>query len=171
MNRTETEALTEVLNDVTRPERDRAIARAALDAAKVDAPALSAIELLQELLVASNKPLPLIPYHDVHSFCTARGWQSPSVRDLFDRWRDAYFLTRAGRRDVERIAEYLREHDLDQFGAALEMWRESEFKSADRLIRALEVIATSPEHGSYHDGATVDGCKQFLAEMRRRTAQ
>src|SRR5258708_5158920 len=100
MNRTE--ALREVLHDVTRPESERAIARAALNAANVNATSAPAADLLQELLSASNKPLPLIPYFEVHAFCSAHGWQSQSVRELFDRWRDAYFLTQAGRKDAER---------------------------------------------------------------------
>src|SRR6266403_1149417 len=119
MNRTE--ALTEVLNDVTRPERDRAIARAALDGASVNPTSVPASDLLQELLLASNKPLHLMPYFEVHSFCSARGWQLQSVRQLFDQWRDAYFEAQAGRRDVERIAEYLRNHDLEDWGHALEI--------------------------------------------------
>jgi hypothetical protein len=168
MNRIE--ALTEVLNDVTRPESERAIARAALDAARVNATSAPTSDLLQELLLASNKPLPLIPYFEVHSFLSTRGW-SKAAREVYDLWLDAYFTTDNGRQDAERIAGYLRKHDLNEFGAALEMWRDSGFKSADRLMRALEVIASSPERGSYHDRATVEECKQFLAEMRRRTAQ
>src|SRR5258708_25459625 len=132
MNRTE--ALREVLHDVTRSEKERAIARAALNAANVNATSVPASDLLQELLLASNKPLQLIPYFEVHSFCTARGWQSQSVRELFDRWRDAFFETQAGRADAERIAEYLRQHDMDELGHTLEVWKDSRWTASERVI-------------------------------------
>lgn len=164
MNRTE--ALTEVLNDVTRPERERAIARAALDAAKVNASSVSASELLQELLLATNKPLPMIPYFEVHSFCTARGWQSPSVRELFDQWRDVYFETQAGHGDVERIASYIRNHDLEEWGHALEIWKVSAWKASGRLLDVLERITAN--QGGVHTAEVVENAQQFLTELKRR---
>jgi hypothetical protein len=165
MNRTE--ALTEVLHDVTRPESDRAIARAALNAANANATSAPASDLLQELLVASNKPLSLIPYFEVHAFCTARGWQAPSVQELFDRWRDAHFLTQAGRKDAERIAEYLRDHDLDELGYALELWKDSAFKDSSKLTDTLQRITAN--RGSIHATEAAEQAGQFLDELKRRT--
>jgi hypothetical protein len=166
MNRTE--ALTEVLHDVTRPESERAIARAALNAANVNATSVPTSDLLQELLLASNKPLQLIPYFEVHAFCTARGWQSQSVRELFDRWRDAYFETQAGRRDAERIAEYIGNHDYEELGHALELWKDSGWKASDRLIDVLERIAAN--RGGVHAEDAMEQARQFLNELKRRTA-
>jgi hypothetical protein len=163
MNRTE--ALTEVLRDPTRSEKDRDIARAALDAAHADRPDPT----LSELLQVTGKPLQQITYHEVHAFCSARGW--PRMRDLYDRWLDAYWATERGRKDAERIAGYLRQHDLDEWGAGLRDWKKSNFKRSDRLIRALEVIADSPNRGNYHDPEIVSGASKFLAEMKRRTSQ
>jgi hypothetical protein len=158
------EALEAVLADPTRSERDKDIARAALD--KTQASVTDAA--MSELLLQLNKPLTQISYHEIYAFCGAHGW--PKTRPLYDLWLNAYFTTESGRKDAERIAGYLRQHDIGEFGAALEMWRDGGFKSADRLIRALEVIASSPERGNYHDGATVKACKQFLEEMQRGTA-
>src|SRR5258708_33519318 len=145
MNRTE--ALTEVLHDVTRSEKERAIARAALNAANVNATSVPASDLLQELLLASNKPLQLIPYFEVHSFCSARGWQSHSVQELFGRWRDAYFLTQAGHKDVERTAEDLRDHDLDEMGYALQLWNDSCWKANHSLTEVLNLISANGSGG------------------------
>jgi hypothetical protein len=164
-----TEALTAVLHDVTRPESERAIARAALDAANVDATTAPASDLLQELLVASNKPLPLIPYFEVHSFCTARGWQSQSVQELFDRWRDAHFQAQTGRNDAERIAEYLRDHDMNEMGYALEQWKDSGWKASGRLIDVLERITAN--RGGVHTTEAVEHAQQFLTELKRRASQ
>jgi hypothetical protein len=164
-----TEALTEVLNDVTRPESERAVARAALNAANVNATSAPAADLLQELLLASNKPLHLIPYFEVHSFCAARGWQSQSIQELFARWRDAYFLTGAGRKDAQRIAEYLRNHDLDEMGYALELWKDSGFKDSHKLIDALERIAAN--NGGVHRAEVAEQACQFFSELKRRASQ
>jgi hypothetical protein len=166
MNRTE--ALTEVLNDVTRPERERAIARAALDAVRVSASSVPVSELLQELLLASDKPLHMVPYFEVHSFCSAHGWQSQSVLELFERWRDVYCETQAGRGDVERIASCIRNHDFEDWGHALELWKDSGWKASNRLIDVLERIAGN--RGGVHTGEVVGQARQYLDELKRRTA-
>jgi hypothetical protein len=163
MNRTE--ALTEVLRDPTRSEKERDVARAALARTHADATDAARNELLQ----LSSKPLPEIAYHDIHTFCSERGWRN--TRDVYEQWLQARFNTDSGRPDLLRAAEYLRAHDLNEWDGGLRDWRDSGFKSAARLISALEVIASSPERGNYHDRATVEACKQFLAEIQRGSAQ
>ncbi len=158
------EALETVLRDPSRSERDRAVARAALNAAQTRA----TDSAVSDLLLIADKPLGQIAYHAVHSFCSGRGWRN--TRDVYEQWLQARFNTDYGRADLQRAGEYLRSHDLTEFDAGLRDWKQSAFKSTDRLIRALEVIVSSPERGNYHDAASVDECKRFLAEMRRRTA-
>ncbi len=156
------EALEAVLRDPSRSEKDRAVARTALNATQARATGSA----VKELLLLADKPLTQIAYHDVHNFCSQRGWRN--TRDVYEQWLQARFSTDTGRADLQRAAEYLRSHDLTEWDAGLRDWKSSQFKSADRLIRALEVIASSPEHGNYHDETTADECKQFLAEIRRR---
>ena len=158
------DALSQVLQDPTRSARDKEIARTALNATQ----ARATDSALNELLLIADKPLGQIGYHAIHQFCSERGWRN--TRDVYEQWLRARFNTDSGRADLQRAAEYLRSHDLTELDAGLRDWKSSQFKSADRLIRALEVIATSPERGNYHDSPTVEECKQFLAEMRRRTA-
>jgi hypothetical protein len=110
-----------------------------------------------------------ISYFDVYAFCGGRGW--PKTRGLFDRWRAAHFTTPSGQKDLERIADYLRKSDLEQFDGALEDWKDFGFKSTERLIAALEQIADSPTRGNYHNDETVEAATIFLTELRRRAGQ
>ncbi len=160
------DALKAVLSDPSRSQREKEIAAAALKA-NVNASAPTS-DLLQELLLASNKPLPLIPYFEVHAFCSTRGWQSHSVQELFDRWRDAYFQTQHGRQNAARIAEYVRKHDIEEWGYALEQWKDSGWKASERLIDVLERITANC--GGIHAGEVVEHAQEFLIEMKRRTA-
>jgi len=159
MNRTE--ALTEVLRDPTRSAKDRDIAARAL---QIESAATDAT--LTELLQTTGKPLERITYHDAHAFCSARGW-SPQSRELFDRWLfDGYFKTDRGRKDVERAARYLVDADMNEWGYALEVWKDSGFKDCGKLVGVLERIADA----SCHVPESVEHARQFLTELRRRTA-
>jgi len=159
------DALSQVLQDPTRSQRDKDIARAALDRARANVTDAAMSELLLQL----DKPLTQTSYYEIHAFCGARGW--PKTRPLYDLWLNAYFTTENGRQDALRIAEYLRKHDLDEWGYAADEWRDSGFKSTTRLIGVLERITDSPDRGNYHLRETVEMCRELLADMRRRAGE
>jgi hypothetical protein len=48
-------------------------------------------------------------------------------------WLDSYFTAESGRTDAQRIAGYLRQHDLAEWDAGLRDWKDSNFKRSDRL--------------------------------------
>jgi hypothetical protein len=123
-----------------------------------------------ELLQTVNKAdLASVSYREVHEFCSARGW--PKTRPLYLRWFDAYCTTATGQGDVERMAEYLRAHDFEEWRGAAEEWRDSGHKSFSRLIRVLDLIADSPNRGNYHSAETVEECQLLAVEMRRRAGE
>src|SRR5713101_1214184 len=96
------DALALVIQDPTRSQRDKDIARAALDKAQASATDSS----VSELLLFADKPLAQIAYHDVHNFCSQRGWRRS--RGIYDEWLHAHFNTDAGHAELQRAAEYLR---------------------------------------------------------------
>jgi len=120
-------------------------------------------QLEVELTASLGKPLMGVEYLDIHRFCGERGWNNS--RALFDRWLTQ---TESGRRDLQRAASYLREDDLNSWDAGMTEWRDSDWKSPQRLIAALETIAASPERGNYHDAETVQHAAGFLAALQRR---
>jgi hypothetical protein len=157
------DALEAVLTDPTRSERDKTIARAALDRAQANVTDAAVSELLLQL----NKPLTQTGYHEIYAFCGAQGW--PKARPLYDLWLNAYFTTECGRKDAERIAEYLRDHDINEMGYALEQWKDSGWKASGRLIDVLERIAAN--RGTVHTTEAVEQAQQFLTELKRRASQ
>src|SRR5882762_3493565 len=98
--------LSQVLQDPTRSQRDKDIARTALKATQTRV----TDSAVSELLLIADKPLAQIAYHDVHKFCSERGWRN--TRDVYEQWLRARFNTDYGRPDLHRAAEYLRSHDL-----------------------------------------------------------
>src|SRR5258707_1381615 len=107
--------------------------------------------------------VPARGYQEIHNFCSERDWRK--TRGVFDHWLDAYFKTESGRADAERIAEYLRQHDMDEMSYALEQWRDSGWKAGGRM---LERIAAN--RGGCHTAAVVEHARQYLSELKRRTA-
>jgi hypothetical protein len=154
------EALSAVLNDPARSQRDKDIAQAALDKAQVSATEPAVNELLQTM----GRPLDKITYHEVHAFCSSRGW--PKMREVYDRWLDAHFQTENGQKYAQRIHRYLVDADMNEWGYALELWKDSGFKDCEKLVSVLARIADA----SYHAPETVEHAQAFLAEMKRRTA-
>lgn len=150
--------LEQVLNDSASTPEERELARQKLGS--------DPIHLEVELTAALGKPLMAIEYHDVHAFCTENGWDKS--RALFDKWLASHFRTAAGRRDLSRAVEYLREADLNEWDAAMIEWRDSDWKRPQRLIAILELISDSPSRGGYHGVETVENATQFLAAMSRR---
>jgi len=121
-----------------------------------------------ELLQSANKPdLASVRYFDVHAFCSARGWAK--THDLYDRWLDAYFSTENGRKDAERITEYMRKNDMDEWGHALEEWKSSSWRETGRLVAVLERIVGN--WGGCHSEEMVGHAAKFLAEIKRRSGQ
>jgi hypothetical protein len=150
--------LEQVLNDPASTAEERELARQRLGS--------DPTQLEVELTAALGKPLLAVEYMDIHKFCRERGWTNS--RALFDRWLTSHFQTKAGRRDLQRAAEYLRESDLIEWDASMVEWRDSDWKSPQRLIAALETIAASPARGNYHDALTVEHAAGFLSALRRR---
>jgi hypothetical protein len=121
-----------------------------------------------ELLQSAAKPdLASVSYFDVHAFCTGRGWVK--THGLYDRWLEAYFGTENGRKDAQRITDYMRENDMDEWGHALQEWQGSGWRSTARLIDVLERIAGN--WGGCHSEEVVGHATKFLAEMKRRTGR
>jgi hypothetical protein len=156
------EALEAVLTDPTRSARDKEIARTALDATQAHA----TDSAVSELLLSVGKPLVQVGYHEIHKFCSERGWRK--ARGVFDHWLDTYFKTENGRADAERIAGYLRQHDMDEWAYALELWKDSGFKDSHKLTDILQRIAAN--QGGVHTAEVVEQARQFLDELKRRTA-
>ncbi len=157
------DALSLVIQDPTRSQRDKDIARAALDKAQASATDSSSVS---ELLLFADKPLAQIAYDDVHNFCSQRGWHRS--RGIYDEWLHAHFNTDAGHTELQRAAEYLRKHDIEEWGYALEQWKDSGWKASERLIDVLERITAN--RGGVHAGEVVEHAQQFLMEMKGRTA-
>jgi hypothetical protein len=156
------DALSQVLQDPTRSARDKEIALAALDVTHARATDAA----VSELLLSVGKPLVQVGYHEIHTYCSERGWRK--TRGVFDQWLEAYFKTESGHADADRIAGYLRQHDLDEWAYALEQWKDSGWKASDRLIDVLERIAAN--RGGVHAEDAVEQARQFLTELKRRTA-
>jgi hypothetical protein len=148
----------QVLNDPASTPQEKELARQKIGS--------DPVQLEAELTAALGKPLMAVDYLDVHTYCTARGWNH--ARALFDKWLTSHFRTAVGRRDLARAVEYLRQSDFEEWDSAMIQWRESEWKPPQRLIAILELIADSVNRGNYHDAETVENASQFLAALQRR---
>jgi hypothetical protein len=148
--------LEQVLNDPASTAEERELARQKLG---------DPIQLEVELTTTLGKPLMAITYSDVHKFCGEHGWSKS--RPLFDRWLSIHFRSDE-RRELERIGNYLRQSDLEEWDAAMIDWKESNWARPQRLIEILQLIADSPNRGRYHGQEVVENATQFLAALERR---
>jgi hypothetical protein len=150
--------LEQIISDPASTPEERELARQRLGS--------DPIQLEVELTAALGKPLMAVEYLDIHTFCKERGWSKS--RAVFDRWLAGHFKTEAGRLDLERIVNYLRQSDLEEWKSGMEAWKESNWTQPQRLIAILQLIADSPNRGNYHADETVETATQFLAALQRR---
>jgi hypothetical protein len=154
------QGLEQILSDPHSTPEERAMAQSELGPAKAE-------EDVAELLrYAKTSALEDIPWEDVSRFCSERGWRK--TRDLYERWLHAFFNTE-GRKDLERIAHYMRKCDLEQWDFAAREWEDSDWRNTAPLVAVLERIADSPNRGNYHARETVKCAEEFLIEMKRRS--
>lgn len=124
---------------------------------------------VEDLVEQSGKPtLAEIEYQLVHKYCSAHRW-SPRAHEVFAAWRTAYFTeTEQGKKDLQRIADYMRRCDFEQWEHEANVWRDSGWRDGRGLIEVLSHISTDPAH--VHDEETRTGARVFLAEIKRRCA-
>jgi hypothetical protein len=155
------EALQAVLNDPSRSEGERRVARQALD--KLGAGGVLEQEVLSETRKAR---LADVDYGEIQRFCSSRDFRKPGVQRLFDRWLETYLTdTKEGTEQANRMAGHLRAHDFGELKGALQDWKDSDWKSCKRLTAAYERIVAGTSH---HSQETVDQANEFLTELRRR---
>ena len=157
------EALRRIIDDPNRNAEDKNIACETLKRI-TDPVALLEAELLQSV----RKPsLGGVEHYDLYLFCASHKFSEPA-KALWDRW---LFVSPIGRKGVEKAAEYLREHDFEQWNGAALQWKEGNWKDSDRLIRVLQRIVDSPKLGNYHAEEVVEGARGYLTEVRRRAGE
>jgi hypothetical protein len=157
------EALQRIIDDPNRSAEDKNIAREALN--RINDP----VAILEgELLQSIRKPsLGEVEHYDLYLFCASHKF-SKAAKALWDRW---LFVSPIGRKGVEKTAEYLREHDFEQWNGAALQWKESNWKDSERLIQVLQRIVDSPKLGNYHAEEMVEGARRYLTEVRRRAGE
>jgi hypothetical protein len=156
-----------ILNDPASTQEEKTAAQAALHGQ-----ADPVVHLQAELLQTLAKPeLVSVSYFDIHRFCSDRSWRLLPVRELYDRWFDAFLASETGQAYLQEIASHLLKHDFSEWKFAADEWKASGWKSTARLINVLQRIVESPTRGNYHSAETVEGARQFLVEMKRRAGE
>jgi hypothetical protein len=157
------EALQRIIDDPNRCAEDKNIASEALNRIN-DPVALLEAELIQS---ARKSDLASVEYHDIYSFCATHGFSVPA-HELFDKW---LFVSPVGREGIKKAADSLRQHDFEAWEGAAREWKDSGWKSSERLIAVLQRIADTPRFGNYHCEEVVEGANKFLAEVQRRSGE